>query len=111
MAASRLSAGEIRQRIRSFIPGPQGEELVQTFNAMNADMVKLKAWADATSSTLDTVVARVNAIATDLNAFGTKLNADAVENNAKTAFPLTLDTNYKTNYATDLANGAGTPDI
>lgn len=41
-----------------------------------------------------TAIANLNAWAT---AFATKLNADAVDNNAKAAFPLTLDTNYDTN--------------
>ena len=39
---------------------------------------------------------RVAKLAAWATAFATKLNADAVENNAKAAFPLTIDTNYNT---------------
>lgn len=43
---------------------------------------------------LVTYVQNLNAWAV---ALATKLNADAVEQNAKAAFPLTLDTDYDTN--------------
>lgn len=69
MAKSRLSTAEIRTRIRKRMPGAQGEEIIKALDGIDADMVKIKTWADSVKTSMDTLVAKMNADAgiTDTN--------------------------------------------
>jgi len=66
---------------------------------MGSDDAGLAALA-ASVATLQTSVTALQTSVTNLNAWATglatKLNADAVAQNALSAFPLTMDTNYDT---------------
>lgn len=68
-----MSDAEIRQRISTYFPGNQGEQLV-------ACIIDARNDAAAVKSAFNTLV--------------TKMNVDNTAQNALAAFPLTLDTNY-----------------
>ena len=69
-----ISNTEIRNRIGRHFPGQPGVELCKVLESINGG---------------------VNGVGTAFNTLVTKLNADSVEQNAKAAFPLTMDTNYQ----------------
>lgn len=68
-----ISNAEIRNRIGKHFPGQPGIELCKVLEQINNTGTN---------------------VGTAFNTLVTKLNADAVAQNALTAFPLTLDTNY-----------------
>ena len=69
-----ISNTEIRNRIGRHFRGQPGVELCKVLESINGS---------------------VSGVGTAFNTLVTKLNADSVEQNAKGAFPLTMDTNYQ----------------
>lgn len=61
MARKRMTAGEIRERIRNAMPGREGEDLVRAFDGLSDDVATLKTWCDDLKTTLDALVAKLNA--------------------------------------------------
>lgn len=86
-------AAQIRKELSAIVdPTIQGA-LIRIFDVLAADDDTEVAALEASVTELNTSVSNLNSWAT---ALATKLNADAVEQNAKAAFPLTLDTDYDT---------------
>lgn len=53
MARKRMTVGEARQRIRSFMPGREGEQIVRMIDGLIEDITTLKAWGDAIAAKLN----------------------------------------------------------
>jgi len=96
-----MTAAQFRAKIRKSMPASEAEQFVHAYDALLTDLAAAdaataaaQADADAAQAAATAADARVTQLKTDFNTLVTKLNADAVEQNAKAAFPLTIDTNY-----------------